>query len=169
MDSSNHFLIFNFLFLFLRRYSGFRQKYEESLPDTWPIIVQNRPEMFSFYPQPTNLSIVFKNALNTEPKLPANETLPPLIKTSPASADNRNNAHENVHTNANPILKQIVRKNDFIELPPIELPWDEPVWRIEITAASSTGDVWGHLYSYSEDWVSNTPHIQRRENAQQMT
>lgn len=130
----------------------FRQKYEESLPDGWPNIIQNRPEMFLFTQQPTNMAIVYKNTLKTES--PSNEmVLPRTIKISVS-------AHEVAYTNAkatNDLLQcnEIEQKNDVDKLPPMKLPWDEPWWRIQTTAAFSPVDIWARNLD-SEDWVSKT-------------
>lgn len=134
----------------------FRQKYGESIPDEWLHIVENRPEMFSFTQQPANMSIVYKNT--SESKLSANEMFSPRTKShQPASTGQQNGAHEDTCTNADTTnLNSIVQENDIVdELPPMKFPWDQPWWRIKITAAYSPVDIWGCDLN-SEDWVCTT-------------
>lgn len=112
--------------------------------------------MFSITPQPTNMSIIFKNSLHTESQLTTNSQ---SINHTPAVSTtlNQNCTNGNAAAYMNPIdCDTIVMKNssnNVNELPAIKLPWNEPGWPILITAASTTVDVWGRIEDDSSDWV----------------
>lgn len=106
------------------------------MPDGWSNIIKNRPEMFSIVQQATNLSIVFKNPMNSESKSSTVEASTQPTKSMVSTIVIRNDTHEN------PIVQKS-HSNDVNELPPMNLPWDKPYWRILITAATSSVDIWG--------------------------
>lgn len=43
-------------------------------------------------------------------------------------------------------------KPDANELPAMKLPWNQPQWKISVTAATSSVDIWGRNLE-AEDWV----------------
>lgn len=99
--------------------------------------------------QATNLSIVFKNALNTETKSPAVETITQPTEALVSTAVIRNDP---VVEHENPIQVQKNHSNDVNELAPMNLQWDKSYWEVQITAAASTVDIWGRNLE-SGDWV----------------
>lgn len=97
-----------------------RQKYDVSLPDGWENILRNRPEMFKISKQPTNQEIIFAVPQTDAENKPAVSTM----KTSPVSV-------------SPPKRKQLNK------IPPMQLPWDEPIWNVYIKYARSTVNIWG--------------------------
>lgn len=78
-------------------------------------IVQSRSDMFSISVQATNLSIVFKNEL----------------KKRDATKLTCNNSRPN--------------QKDSVELPPLELPWNQNIWVVHVSWVISTADFWVQL------------------------
>lgn len=118
------------------------------MPDGWTDIIENRPEMFSIQQQATHLSIVFKKALiNLEVKFSTTHGMDSMKSQSTKSLTSSTPIERN-DTHANPTVPKL----DVNELPVMKLPWNEPYWKILITSATSSIDVWGRNLD-SEDWV----------------
>lgn len=118
------------------------------MPDGWSNIIDNRPEMFLVEQQATNLPIVFKKPVDLKmPSLTVNSMHSQSTK-SLACDDNATMVDRN-DTQANPMEP----KNDGNELPAMKLPWNQPYWKIIITAATSSVDIWGRNLE-ADDWVS---------------
>lgn len=115
------------------------------MPDGWPNIIENRPDMFSIHEQKTNLSIVFKKTLKSP-------EMPPLVMNS-MNSQSTNSLPSSTTVNQNDAqVNRMVPKNNVNELPQMKLPWNQPYWKILITSATSSVDIWGRNLE-SEDWV----------------
>lgn len=121
----------------------FRQKYEQTLPDGWSNIIQNRPEMFSIQCPLANVEIVFKNTSQPTPSQATKElNSHPIDRTM----DNLNSNDLKATTNN-------IDLNETLELAAPKLPWHESQWSIDVTWVISTVDIWGCIVD-SDGYVS---------------
>lgn len=126
-----------FVFVFILFYNGKknRQKYDQTLPDGWTYIIQNRPDMFSIEHNMTNMTIVYKvQPIST----PSNQQCSNAVEKIADAVDNNGNG--------------CVDWNEQCELTSSKLPWNDVNWTVEITRVASTVDIWGRI-SDSKDWV----------------
>lgn len=119
-------------FFYLPKIILYRQKYEQSLPEEWPDIIESRSEMFLIDGLLDSWLIVFRNA-------------PPKSTDAPKSRP--------LTTNQSTSTDEDFVDFDSVDLPALHLPWDEPNWNIEVTNVTSPIDIWGRIND-TQDWVS---------------
>lgn len=125
------------------------------MPNDWKKILEDRPELFSITLEATNLLIVYKNSMPAQLATTIDNRVDVLPVMTTVTIKNDTMPNASMRTNRFNGAKTAMKIYSTSELPPLKLPWNERIWHILITSASSTVDVWGHIYD-SNDAVSHT-------------